>query len=978
MADLRFEKDGIKIPSINIAPVSKLINVTQKYDNIGLIRPTSNHMGTFDIIEDSTITTMQSALDKLNTLWDFDDYNSVNHILTWGNSTISSPTSNSCYFKYNDNSYDYYSSTNHNNNTESSTFFIKTDRCIILVGTYYCIFVGYATNIETNEQVKCSGHISTDGSLNHHFYLDNGESISIDSFPSNSSVSDNSDFFYYGSIISSSHYIIDKLANATILGRRNVTGEYLIGTTPLYLVSRFAVIDSVLSTEEISDYINADVLDKLAMTPESLEECAIEELKINSDNIRPMFYYNYYNSSNYRTIFNITPIKMLTANNCNWVGHNAFYNNKNLEQVNLGANTNSSVIIINDNAFNNCSNLHTVNIPNDSNLSLGSYAFNNCTKLSNINLNHLTYANSYCMTNTNITEINSSGVVRLNSGSFLNCSNLTSVNFPNVTYAESSVFENCSNLANINMPKLVTAGSYLFKGTSVVELNLPNLSNLSSSMCNNVTTLVTINIPNVSGSVGSSCFTNCISLETLSIPNVNGVSNYAFENCTKLLELDVPLATYLGSYAFVNCTSLVTVNCPSISSHTLVDNIFLNCSNLTTFNTKDNYINRVNANCFRNCRSFANFDFTNIDTIQQYAFSNTGFTSITIPKISGTNIGEGAFMGCPNLTSVNIPNITTLAYNCFRNCPNLTTIDLPKLTTVNNNAFRGCASLNNITLPKVATLSTGTFEDCTGLTSYDFTGTSTTNIRSWCFANSGLTDIVVPGNISMQDSVFFNCVNLANATLGGHTTLGGNTFYGCVNLANLTLGRTGNITGCVNNALTLTQISAGNGLIIVPDNLVSTYKSNNGWSRYVDQIIGTSDVPNTRIVKNPNLLENVEFIIGNLGTNGIFVDSNSFACTSDYMFLEAGTYHLYFKDFEGVPMKAQFYLYDYDGSNYTFNKYTTYTTSPSDVVLEQDSYIKILCGPTSSYQKITDIDYVWTRYMSKDYTSPYDIIIDTP
>lgn len=971
MADLRFEKDGIKIPSINIAPVSKLINITQKYDNIGLIRPTSSHMGTFDIIEDSTITTMQSALDKFNTLWDFDDYDSVNHILTWGNSTISSPSSNSCYFKYNDNSYDYYSSTNHNNNTESSTFFIKTDRCIILVGTYYCVFIGYATNAETNEQVKCSGHISTDGSLNHHFYLDSGESISIDSFPSNSSVSDNSDFFYYGSIISSSHYIIDKLANATILGRRNVTGEYLIGTTPLYLVSRFAIIDTILSSQETSNYMSTELINKLAQTPID-SESIIDEFKTDVADIRPMFYYNAYLNYNYNV--SNTAIKTLTANNCNFVGHNAFYNNFNLEQVNLGANLDSGSIVINDYAFYGCNHLHTVNIPNNVSLSLGQNVFNNCTTLTNINLNHLTIVGSYCFRNSSITELNTPNLVRCNAAAFMSCEQLVSVNLPNVTYADSSSFEDCIRLEQINLPKATTLGSYCFKNTAATTLNLPNVTSISSySIFANMQNLITIDLPNVAGGVGPQCFLNCSNLTSLSLPNVTIISNYSFGNCSNLLELDLPLVTSVGGTgsAFFGCSNITTINLPNLSNRTLAGDLFANCSNLTTLNIPNNYINRVNANTFRYCSNFANFDFTNVDNIGSLAFNFSGLTSVTLPKMTSAP-ADGAFMSCPNLVSVDLPKVTTILSNTFRNCVNLVSVNLPLVTNVQAYAFRSCQSLNNFVLSNVTTLNASVFQLCSNLTSYDFSSTTTTTIKSNCFANSGLTSITIPSKItSMQDGIFSYCEDLTDVTLSGGS-ITSNLFIGCKKLSHLKLTKSSVVALGYMNALYNTKLLAGGGIVVVPDNLVSNYKSAANWSKLAsNQIVGESDEPNITVIDHPNLLENIEWESGTINNQGQPANSSYYIRSTEFLFVEAGTYHFYFRRYDNSSLQVQVFIYDYDGSTYTFNRNTSMAVTPRDITFDADCYVKFVFYNNSNNLVPTDL---LIGYMSEDYTYPWDIL----
>lgn len=977
MADLRFEKDGIKIPSINIAPVSRLVNVTQKYDNIGLIRPVSSHVGTFDIIEDDSITSIQSALTKLNTLWEFDDYDAVNHVLTWGNSTISSSGSNSCDFIYDSNTYQSYTNINHNYNRASdTTYFIKTDRCIIMIGTYYCIFIGYATNIETNTQIKCSGHISTMGDYDHSFYLDNGEYITLDAFPSNSSPSDNSDFFQYSSIISTSHYVIDKFISANILGRRDVRGEYLIETTPLYLISRFALVDSVLSSTAMSTYAISETIDKLISPPQ--EEVIIEELKTDCEEIRPMFFYNLDN-------FNSTTIRTLTANNCIVVGHNAFYRNYSLEQVNLGANLDSPSIVLNTQAFTNCRRLHTFNIPDDSTLSTGDYVFFNCDNLVNIKLNNLIIAGASSFFNTGITELNTSRLIRANASSFANCKNLTTVNLPNTTYLENYAFSESANLTNVSLPKLTTIQGYAFRGTNITDIDLPLVTNLTSQgIFYNCVNLRNINVPNVSGSLGSSLFYNCSNLISVNLPNITSVGSSVFGNCSTLTEINLPNVTTLtATNAFSNCSNLISVSLPNFTTNksTIADFIFLNCSNLTTLNVPNNNINRVNASAFYNCSNFSDFDFAKIDAVMSNAFVNTAINSINAPNL--TTISDNAFNSCHNLTSINLPKITTLSNDTFRSCSNLITVNLPNLTSVRPNCFRDCVSLNNIVLTNVAVLNTSLFRGCTSLTSYDFTGTKTNSIYNYCFAGSGLTEITVPANISISEGAFSNCSNLNRVTLTNHSSVTANMFRDSTNLTYLKLTRTSVVTH-TSTALVGTKIDGGAGLIIVPDNLVSNYRSASGWANLpqVNQIVGFSDVDHVTIVKHPNLLENIEFEQGaiSVGNNGGNITTSTASIrTTEYIHLEEGTTYYFYARGESENLNGQIVYYNLEGSNYSYAGYDNlqiYSNMANGVkTIDTDCYAKIVCTRYRTSYNLTP-EMLNIAYIGKDYAYPYEIVTD--
>ena len=77
--------------------------------------------------------------------------------------------------------------------------------------------------------------------------------------------------------------------------------------------------------------------------------------------------------------------------------------------------------------------------------------------------------------------------------------------------------------------------------------------------------------------------------------------------------------------------------------------------------------------------------------------------------------GDSNELGCPNLTSVNLPNATTIGTAAFSSCASLTTINLAKTTEVGEGAFYQCTSLTTIELPSAITIGDYAFEGCTSL-----------------------------------------------------------------------------------------------------------------------------------------------------------------------------------------------------------------------------------------------------------------------
>ena len=82
-----------------------------------------------------------------------------------------------------------------------------------------------------------------------------------------------------------------------------------------------------------------------------------------------------------------------------------------------------------------------------------------------------------------------------------------------------------------------------------------------------------------------------------------------------------------------------------------------------------------------------------------------------------TNIGQYAFSGCANLTSVTAPGVTAVGQYAFNGCIGLQDLDmsfsLPAVTSIGNYAFSGCTALATVNLPSsISTIGTGVFTGC--------------------------------------------------------------------------------------------------------------------------------------------------------------------------------------------------------------------------------------------------------------------------
>jgi len=135
-------------------------------------------------------------------------------------------------------------------------------------------------------------------------------------------------------------------------------------------------------------------------------------------------------------------------------------------------------------------------------------------------------------------------------------------------------------------------------------------------------------------------------------------------------------------------------------------------------------------------------DLSGITSIGNYAFFGcSNLTSITIPD-SVTSIGSSAFYNCPNLTSITIPNgVTSIQGQTFTNCKGLTSVTIPEsVTSILGSAFYGCSGLTSLIIPSsTMAFAWGSFGNCTNLMSVTFSAMTKAQVQAISqYANCGL------------------------------------------------------------------------------------------------------------------------------------------------------------------------------------------------------------------------------------------------
>ena len=204
----------------------------------------------------------------------------------------------------------------------------------------------------------------------------------------------------------------------------------------------------------------------------------------------------------------------------------------------------SGVTSIGDSAFNLCTNLNSVVIPNSVKY-IGDSVFSGCTSLTNVTIpNSVTSIGMYafldCTALTNVSIPNS--VTSISSGTFKGCISLISVTIPNsVTSIHLGAFSGCTSLTNVTIPDSVTSisGVAFYHCTSLTRVTIPNsVTSLGNTVFYACTSLAEATISNGISSIGENLFSSCVNLTSVTIPDsVTSVGESAFDNCDQLTDV---------------------------------------------------------------------------------------------------------------------------------------------------------------------------------------------------------------------------------------------------------------------------------------------------------------------------------------------------------------------------------------------------------------------------------------------------------
>lgn len=442
---------------------------------------------------------------------------------------------------------------------------------------------------------------------------------------------------------------------------------------------------------------------------------------------------------------------------------------------------------------------------------------------------------------------------------YYNCSSLTKIVLSKyIKEIGAHAFENCYSLKTIsNHDSIMSIGEYAFSGcASLMSISLANLTVIENNT-----------------------FEKCTALTSIAIPNkVNYVNNYAFSGCTSLNFVAIgENVKNIGEYAFENCFSIDTIYCysktPPEISNTVFNNydaiLFIPCSAHNYQSNKVEWSKFAIITCVssiyyriindsiapytvsvseRWSGSFYEYpdyegdlvipsaimiedriyQVTSIDDyafrFNNWAFSNSDLTSITIPK-SVTHIGKSILTECNSVTSLIIeegnpiydtrdgcnaiietktnklitgckntiiPNTVEIIgeYAFVNRCSPSTVIIPNSVKIISENAFSQCWSIDTLIIGDgVTTIGAGAFSNCRYLSSINI-GNNVKNIEASAFYSCvDLTSIEIPESVeNIGDRSFSQCTILSSVIIGNNViNIGDNAFSSCDSLTSIVI-----------------------------------------------------------------------------------------------------------------------------------------------------------------------------------------------
>lgn len=474
-------------------------------------------------------------------------------------------------------------------------------------------------------------------------------------------------------------------------------------------------------------------------------------------------------------------------------------------------------------AFGSCEGIASLDVPGDSEPTIGEKAFTGCCNLKKAVMNK--------------------GVQKVGAYVFEGCGALEDLTLP---FFDIEPAEEKGRLVNLFNAHGAPDGFYcvythwrsisyhvdLFAPSSLKHVTILTGSTVPANFFNNFKYLESVTICGEVTEIGERAFSDCAKLKDLyfgaknidskktALPqDLTAVNPYTFSGCESLQfgDLTIPASVdSVGTTAFSGCKGITALYVPGKTDAdkapvvTIGDYAFSRCTGIKKIELDDG-VKSVGEDAFEYCISLSElmiprFDLKGAicdwfnDSAGDYA--DSCYLGYSYPRMMGGN--DTACI--PNaLKKIVVTGGTVIPRDYFRYLKMVETIEcLGDITEIEQDAFSGCEALEMIRFGKesspayimlpdsLTTVGNSVFSGCKSakfgaLVIPETLVSVGQNAFSGC---EGITSLIVPGNgeTALGSGAFYGCKNMKKAVLwDGVKSIGGNLFASCVSLEELVI-----------------------------------------------------------------------------------------------------------------------------------------------------------------------------------------------
>ena len=365
---------------------------------------------------------------------------------------------------------------------------------------------------------------------------------------------------------------------------------------------------------------------------------------------------------------------------------------------------------------------------------VGSNAFNGCSNLTAVELpDTLTAIGDYAFAWSNVAEITiPDGVVTIGAGAFWGTALVDVVIPDSVTTIGDSAFRYCWEMKTLHLGSgLTTVEGYAFdRCEAAVTLSADNRALVleDNALLNAEKTRL---IQYFEGPVGTD------RAKAYTIPTgVEEICDGAFDCCDDLKAIAIPNTVQrIGQEAFGQCSNLEGLTIPAsvtkIESSAFLYNkypVHVAAAN-TAYCSEDGVVYSKNKDtlCYAGAAAGAYSIPNGVAFIGDTAASGAAITSLTLPA-SVEKIGDEAFQDCGQLQTLTfLGSIKEIGCSTFSGCHSLNRVTIPEgLKKISASAFSSYTDLRSVTIPKSVTMiERSAFEACDSLLDVYYAGSKT-------------------------------------------------------------------------------------------------------------------------------------------------------------------------------------------------------------------------------------------------------------